>query len=272
MHEYDATLKSILTRSAGKALTEITGLEIARWLSTDLPAVRHRRADLLGETATRKLLHLELQSTNQTHMARRMLEYSLAIHRKFHRLPEQIVVYVGNPPLRMKGRFTGPRLSFECRIMDIREIDSEPLLASDSLEDNVFGILARVGNQREAVRRVLRRIAAAWPSERSTALADLMVLAGLRKLGSVLKQETEQMPILDDIMDHEIIGPARRQGMAIGARTVILRLIDKRFAPLPDWAKARLDAMTPAEYEKIELRLLDAPTIADLLSFDPETR
>ena len=268
MHEYDATLKSILTRSAGKALAEITGLEIARWLSTDLPAVRHRRADLLGETATRKLLHLELQSTNQTHMARRMLEYSLAIHRKFHRLPEQIVVYVGNPPLRMKGRVSGPRLSFECRIMDIREIDSEPLLASDSLEDNVFGILARVGNQREAVRRVLRRIAAAWPSERSTALADLMVLAGLRKLGSVLKQETEQMPILDDIMDHEIIGPARREG----ARAVILRQIDKRFGPLPDWAKARLDAMTPAEYEKIELRLLDAPTIAELLNFDPATR
>jgi hypothetical protein len=154
MHEYDATLKSILTRSAGKALAEITGLEIARWLSTDLPAVRHRRADLPGETNARKLLHLELQSTNQTHMARRMLEYSLAIHRKFHRL--------------------------KCRIMDIREIDSEPLPASDSLEDNVFGILAHAGNQREAVRRILQRISAARPSERSTALADLMVLAGLR--------------------------------------------------------------------------------------------
>ena len=36
MHEYDATLKSILTRSAGKALTEITGLELARRHSTAL--------------------------------------------------------------------------------------------------------------------------------------------------------------------------------------------------------------------------------------------
>ena len=47
-------------------------------------------------------------------MALRMLEYSLAIHRKFHRFPEQIVLYVGNSPLRMKSRLTAPRISFEC--------------------------------------------------------------------------------------------------------------------------------------------------------------
>ena len=65
-----------------------------------------------------------------------MLEYCLAIHRKFGRFPEQIVPYVGNAPLRMKNRLAAPLLSFEYKLVDIRELDGEPLFASESLEDN----------------------------------------------------------------------------------------------------------------------------------------
>jgi hypothetical protein len=201
-----------------------------------------------------------------------MLEYALAIHRKFGRLPAQMVLYVGNAPLRMKGRFGGSGLSYECKIMDIREIDCAPLLASDSLEDNVLAILARGGGNREIVRRVLGRIAAAEAGDRATALAELMVLVGLRKLGSVLEQELEQMPILDDIMDHEIIGRERRYGMAVATRALVMRMTEKRFGPLPDSAKEQLDEMTQQELESIGLRLLDAATLKDLLNLNPETR
>jgi predicted transposase/invertase (TIGR01784 family) len=103
MHESDAILKSILTRLAGSVLIELTGFAVERWHNTELPAVRHRRADLLGETSSGRLVHIELQSTNQAHMPLRMLEYALAIHRKFHRFPEQIVLYVGNAPLRTRA-------------------------------------------------------------------------------------------------------------------------------------------------------------------------
>jgi hypothetical protein len=115
--------------------------------------VRHRRADLLGETSDGALVHIELQSTNQAHMARRMLEYSLAIHRNFRRSPKQIVLYVGDAPLRMKGSLAGPGLSFQCRVMDIREVDGERFLASECLEENVLAVLMRLGNEREAVPR-----------------------------------------------------------------------------------------------------------------------
>lgn len=128
MHEYDSTLKSVLTKLAGSVIVELTGFRVERWHNTDLPSVRHRRADMLGETAQGTLVHIELQSANHVRMALRMLEYSLAIHRKFDRFPEQVVLYVGNAPMRMKSRLVSPRLSFDYRLVDIRELDSEPLL------------------------------------------------------------------------------------------------------------------------------------------------
>ncbi|MGD1073001.1 MAG: DUF4351 domain-containing protein [Bryobacteraceae bacterium] len=277
MHEYDTTLKSILTKLAGSVIVELTGFRVERWHNAELPSVRHRRADMLGETSQGRLVHIELQSTNQARMAVRMLEYCLAIHRKFDRFPEQVVRYVGNAPMRMKSRLAAPRLSFDYRLVDIRDLDSEPLLASDFPEDNVIGILMRLGNEREAVRRILARIAASKPAERAHALAELTILAGLRELGTTIKREMEQMPILDDIMDHDLLGPERRRGIALGLaegqakglaegeRRVLLRQIGKRFGSVPEWAKQRLEALSPSDLEQVELRILDAPTLEDLL-------
>jgi len=281
MHEYDITLKSILTRLAGSVLVELTGFRVERWHNVELPSVRHRRADMLGETAQGRLVHIELQSANQAGMALRMLEYSLAIHRKFHSFPEQVVLYVGNAPMRMKNRLAAPRLSFEYRLVDIRQLDSEPLLASGSLEDNVIAVLMRLGNEAATVKKILAKIAASKRAERATALAELMILAGLRKLGTTIIREMEQMPILDDIMDHDVLGPERRRGIALGRaeglaeglakglaegeRRAVLRLIGKRFGSVPEWATQRVDALSASDLEQVELRILDAPSLEDLL-------
>jgi len=274
MHEYDVALKNILTRAGGSTLAELSGFALTRWHSTELPAVRHRRADLLGETNSGQLVHIELQSTNQTHMALRMLEYALAIRRKFHRFPEQIVLYVGNSPLRMNAGLVGPGLAYRCRFVDVREFDSEALLASESLEDNLIAVLASLGDEREVVQRILRRIARCDPGERGTALGELMILAGLRKLGTVIEREISRMPILDDIMDHEVLGRERKRGIEMGRaegrvegeRQVIVRQIGKRFGAVPDWARQRIDVLSEAELERVELRLLDAASLEELFN------
>ena len=274
MQEYDAALKRILTGATGSALAQLTGFTVARWHNAELPAVRHRRADLLGETAEGRLVHIELQSTNHPDMALRMLEYSVAIRRKFRRFPRQIVLYVGNGPLRMKRWLKGPGLRYRCRVMDFRELDAEPLLASASLGDNVIGILARLHDERDAVQRILGRIAASPPAERATSLGELFILAGLRRLGPVIEWEIKQMPILDDIMDNEVLGRERKRGIEMGkvegrvegAREVVIRQIGKRFGNLPDWAKQRIDTLSGPELESLELRLLDASSIEELFA------
>jgi hypothetical protein len=86
-------------------------------------------------------------------MPMRMLECAVAIHRVLGRFPEQMVLFVGEAPLRMEDRIAGPYLSFQYRIVNIRELDSEPLLTSACLEDNVIAILGRLSDGIQAVRR-----------------------------------------------------------------------------------------------------------------------
>jgi len=300
MHEYDIALKSVLRRSSGGVLRELTGFTVARWHNVELPAVQNRRADLLGETADGIPVHIELQTTNQKGMVLRMLEYAVAIHRQFRRFPEQVVLYVGERPLRMARRIAGPQLEFGCRMVDIRSLDGEALIGSSRVEDNVIAILARLGDKREAVRRILHGIGGHPPRERGVAFEELMLLAGLRKLEPVIAREARQMPILNDIMDHQVIGRERKRGIRMGIeqgleqgielgieqgleqgielgieqglekgreqqRKIVLRMAGKRFGTVPAKVKEHVAGLTAAGLERMALRLLDARSLDELL-------
>ncbi len=145
-------------------------------------------------------------------------------------------------------------------VVDIRELDGTPLLASASADENVIAVLMRLGDERMAVPRVLRRISQSAPGERDLALKELTILAGPRGLGEIRHEERKTMPILDDIMDHDLLGPAIRRG----ERNIVMRHIGKRFGPVPDWAKQRLEATTGHQVEEFELRLLDIGTLEDI--------
>ena len=145
MHEYDIALKTLLQHGP-ESLLALTSTTVERWHSVELPEVRSRRVDLLGETPDGRLIHIELQSNNDGEMALRMMEYSAAVYRKFGRFPEQLVLYVGAAPMRMSGSLRGPDFSFDCGIADIRELDGERLLASHHVADNILSILARVND------------------------------------------------------------------------------------------------------------------------------
>jgi hypothetical protein len=62
MQKYDISLKLLLRGSGVGALQALTGgVAVERWLDVEMPEVRNTRVDLLGETADRNLLHIELQ-------------------------------------------------------------------------------------------------------------------------------------------------------------------------------------------------------------------
>jgi predicted transposase YdaD len=273
MNQYDVALKNVLRRTGGSVLREVTGLTIERWHNVELSEVRQRSVDLLGETADGQLVHIDLQSSNDGDMALRMAEYALGIRREFGRFPEQVVLYVGLAALRMVGKVSGPHLRFECRMVDIRELDGERLIESASLADNVVGVLARLRDQRKAVRRVLKRIEAHDEQTRTAALRELMILAKLRRIEAIIMKETQTMPLLDSIMDHEILGPEFRRGLAQGEerglakgeRKLLRHQIESRWGPLPAWAEERLSVMTTAEAEEVAVRFLDAESLAELL-------
>jgi hypothetical protein len=206
VHEYDAVLKSLLQDSRNSSIFEqITGLKPGRSLNVEFPEVQQTRVDLLVETAgpDRSLINLELQSANDPLLPLRMAEYALRVYRSYQRFPRQYVLYVGEPELRMNSELAGS--DFLCRftIKDIRLLDEEALLESPFASDLIIAILLRHRDRRETIRRILSRIATR--GVRDSAYANLLILAGLRKLAGTIRTEVERMPILNDIMAAKII-------------------------------------------------------------------
>lgn len=281
MHEYDISLKLLLRGSTAGVLRALTGVDVLKWLDVEMPAMQNTRVDLLGETAAGELIHIELQSTNDSTMPLRMLEYATRVYRIFGRFPRQILLYVGRGALRMEKELVSSNLSFEYQIADVRDFDGEQLLESSQTGDNVIAVLARLRDGREAVRRILARIALLERSDREVAFRQLMTLAGLRSLAGCVEQEASKMPILDDIMDHEVIGRERRRGIEIGRKEgrqegrqegqqegelkLLCRQIEKRFGAIPASVTETLRGKSAAELEELGLRLLDASSLTELL-------
>ena len=269
MQEYDVTLKLLLQGSASLTLRALTGTAVAKWLDVELPKVQNLRLDLLGETVDGGLVHVELQSSNDPAMPLRMAEYCLGVFRLFGRFPRQVVLYVGEPELRMESGLTGPDVLFQYRLIDIRTLDGDRLLESEEVGDNVIAILARLRDHKEAVHRIVQRIAGLAMAERETALAQLVILAGLRHLSGTVEQERRNMPIDVDIREHEVLGPMfreeRQEGRQEGELTILRRLIEKRFDGLPSWAAEKLESLSVSELEDLSVRVLDAKSVEELL-------
>jgi hypothetical protein len=268
MNEYDATLKSILTRPGSCLLEQLTGSSSLRWLNVEMPRVNSRRVDLLGQVPGGDLVHIELQSRNEKDFPLRMAEYLFGIRRRFGKLPRQVALYVGEAPLRMKDCIEGPDVSVRFHLVDVRDLDGERLLASASIGDNVLAVLTRFGERPTVVRRILQRIASVPPGERGDALAELLIVAQLRRVAVHIKTEVEKMPIHLDIMDHEVLGPVLRkglrQGRVEGQVEILLTLIEKRFGRIPPSVSQRIGALKPAQLKRAGLRLLDAERVEDL--------
>jgi hypothetical protein len=270
MHEYDISLKLLLRSAGGGILRSLTGgVEVTKWLDVEMPEMRNTRVDLLGETAKGDLIHIELQSTNDPEMTLRMMEYCIRVYRLFRRFPRQILLYVGDADLRMGTELAAPNVSFRYEAIDIRDFDGDKLLESAQTGDNVIAVLARLKDRKEAVRTILARIASLEPAERDLAFRQLVTLAGLRELEEFVEKEAKKMPILNDIMDHKVLGREFKRGLhegrQEGERKILKRLLEKRFGQIPEWVDQRLSGLSEAEIEELGVRLLDAHKLEELL-------
>ena len=262
-------------------MRRLTGSNSIEWVNIELHRRGSLRVDLLGRTPDGRLIHIELQSRNEKFFYVRMGEYGFAIARQYGQYPEQFVLYVGQEPLRMKNEIQLPQFHFRFGIIDIRDLNTQALLESSNPSDNVIAILTRDGGKKEVIRQVLAKIARAKGNQRKEALAELMAIAGLRKLGNVIGREVKQMPILEDFMDHDFLGPKLRKahaegleqgleqglerGLEKGQLGLLLKLVERRFGRVPATVRKRLEALKPVQLERAGLRLLDARRVEDLL-------
>ena len=80
------------------------------------------------------------------------------------------------------------------------------------------------------------------------------------------------MPVIIDLSENEILGPAYRKGLDEGRQegrlegelAVVRRQIQKRFSTLPPSLEERLAKMSAAELEELGERVLDAQNLDEL--------
>jgi hypothetical protein len=86
----------------------------------------------------------------------------------------------------------------------------------------------------------------------------------VRRLARTIKEEAQKMPILNDILDHEVIGPAILQGRQEGRREVLRSLLERHFGRIPEWAEARLASLSADDLDGLVARILDASHIEEI--------
>jgi len=230
---YDLSLKGLFKDPPVNLLKLILGVEIdpkkVKFLDVKLPKLVEREADLLMEYEG-QIYHIEFQSTDDPRMALRMFYYHYLILEKHNKFPIQVVIYVGEKPIRrMKNKLTNPFLYFVYKIVDLKEVDCKSLIESSQPSDWVIAVLCRMDNEIEQLRRILQKIAnLPNPNQRRRYLEYLTNLLGLRKYRlNLLKEEVEKMPITFDVREHPLFKEGIEVGLELKAKQDAINLYKK---------------------------------------------
>lgn len=170
MTREDVIGKSLLKRLAYDMATYLLELQVKErdieLLDTQSQRVEARRADLVARmvehnTGERFLLHIEIQNDHDPLMPWRMLRYLSDIKLCWpHERVRQYLVFIGDQPLHMADGIDEPDHRYRYRILDMRTIDCERLMAIDKPDALVLAILCDFkGRSPElVVNSILRRL------------------------------------------------------------------------------------------------------------------
>lgn len=281
--QFDVTLKEIFQTPPTRLVEMLCGSPVVELLNIEQPSVKMRRADLVVRLKDGRILHVELQAEDDGEMPWRMLEYYPPIRLAYGQSPTQIVLYVGEKPLKVAPKIEEERLKFSYDVVDIRELDSRPLLESDSVGDNLIAILCNVDDIRQVSRRILKKLAKLPGKQAKDAVTKLLILSRLRSAENIVSEEVKkvmpmtredllELPLISDlILGGEEIAEKRgeKRGMQTGmkknAASMLSRLLKQRFGALPVWAQKKVAAADVKTLDKWVLSVLNAQNLEDVL-------
>ena len=267
---YDATLKKLFRQPPNRLLSFALGkpVTVARTLPTDLITVENLHPDLLFEELSGELIHAEMHGYQMSEFACRNLIYYGLLLRDYKRHPQQVVFWIGRERVGVsEGLSNPPHLEYSYNVIDVRDIDAAILLEEGGLGESIFAILCGLKNARETIAEILRRIGELPPAEQREAIAELLVLSGLRGLKAVVREEIAHMPLTFDIHENEFLEEIFQEGVGKGlekglekgreeglqrgsldtARAFVTNLLEERFGALPPAVQDRLQNASLAE-------------------------
>lgn len=279
---YDIPLKELFHQAPQELLKLLTGSQAVELLNVEYPSIKVRKPDLVARLTDGRIYHLELQTKNDKKMLWRMLEYYALIHAHYDIAPLQQVLYIGKATPHFMTYYQSEHLRFDYQLVDIRQIDCQVLLQSNSLEDNILFVLCCLNEPAKTLKTILNKINQLDDNARKDMLFILGELAGLRNLNPLLEQEKQQMAFSISL-EHNLFAKefysqgeklglnkgekiGLQKGEKIGEIKMLSKMLEKRFGTLPPKIQEKITTASLEQLEKWTDRLFEAKNLEDLFN------
>jgi predicted transposase/invertase (TIGR01784 family) len=272
-----------------KFMAETRSSDFATWLLGEpIPLTELKPSELSLEPiradalillqSERLVLHIEFQVAPDKTMPFRMADYRLRVHRRFpDKEMRQVVIYLvpSTSELVFQTSFTISGMTHEFEVIRLWERSPEEFQQLPGLLP--FAALAKTNDQAGTLRQVAQQIESISDRRlQSNVAASSAILAGL-----VLEQGVIQRIFRSDVMKESVIyqeirAEAIAEGEQIGeqrgeqrgqhneARSLLLRLLSKKFGTLSDRYQTQITNLPLEQMESLSEALLDFTGIADL--------
>ena len=273
---YDVSLKALFLREGDGIIRRLLfGGKVTEHLATEQPQVFNHRADMVVRTEDGSLHQVEFQVSNEARFAVRMLEYYAYLLRVHKQHIVQTVLYLGREPLRLERTLKSPSMDFRFDIINLREYDAEPLLASPDWADNALALLAN-GDSRKALDVALSRLRAMNSEDQAWASGTLLLLSGILGIEETVDARLKEVGMIN-VMENKVLGPlilkrceeaeqvGRSQGIQQGRLDLLREQLTEKFGSLPLWATQRLEAASADDLHTWAKRVLHGTTLEDTI-------
>ncbi|MEO8127498.1 MAG: hypothetical protein ABJF23_03505 [Bryobacteraceae bacterium] len=262
--KYDVVVKDLFQQDHPSLLDKLTGgVAVKEVLNVELARVEERRADLVLSLADGPILHLEFQSTNDRDMPYREGIYCLLLGQKYRRRVRRVVLYVGQPRMRMKDYVQLGETRYSYSLLDIRELDARELMASGRPGDLALAMLA--GGGEKQVFAIAKLASELTGRERRRALSQLLLLSGLRRLTGTLTMELKAMDVTRDITKNEFIQEIVQNTLREELANLLQGQLEAKFGRLPKWVGGRLQAATSVQVKRWFIKFASADSLEGVL-------
>lgn len=277
---YDVSLKTLFLREGDGIIRRLLfGGRIAEHLATEQPQVFNHRADMVARNEDGTVHQVEFQAANESGFNLRMLAYYAYLVRLHGQHVVQTVLYLGPDPPGLEGGYQSPSIDFRYNVINVRDYDAEPLLASPDWADNALALLAR-GEPEKALATLVERLRAMRPDEQDWATGTLLLLSGILGLEETVNDRLKEVGMIN-VMENKVIGPliqqgerkghsegkreGMREGKQEGRQDILRELLADKFGTLPAWALQRLKSASADDLSAWAKRILHSTTLEDTL-------
>jgi len=197
---YDRTLRDLFQDIPKGLVKLLSNKEAVEFLETKFPKVEEKEADLVVKLEDDTIFHLEIQSTDDKTMPKRMLQYALLIENIHGQFPLQSVLYIGEKEIEIKNSIKTEHINYQFDVKNIKEIDCSVLIESEDINDNILAILCKIDDFNLFFTKLRSKLMNTEESKRKNYLKKFFYLMRLRpKLYEKikeLKKEEKTMPII----------------------------------------------------------------------------